>query len=64
MSGMGEGGNRREAQRARRMNGNMQPLGMWGGDHLESPRVLRCERLPGINGGDLSHDAQQWGEGT
>jgi hypothetical protein len=51
--GVGSGfrGNEREAQRARRMNGNVQPLwvGGWGG-----PRDLRCERLLGHNGSDLS----------
>lgn len=30
---------------------------------LESPRELGCERLPEL-GGDLSRNAQQWGDGT
>ena len=42
---------RREAQRTRRMNQNMQLLGV--GELLESTRKLGCERLPGLNGGDL-----------
>jgi hypothetical protein len=50
------GGDRREAQRK---NGNlgerMEICGLWGGeDPLESPRDLGCERLPGLNGSDLS----------
>ena len=34
------------------------------GEPLESPRDLGCERLPGLNGDDLSQNAQQWGDGT
>jgi hypothetical protein len=48
------GGDRREAQRSKKMNGNMQLL---GGEVLEelleSPRDLGCERLPGLNGNDI-----------
>jgi hypothetical protein len=52
-AGSGMGRDRREAQRARRMNGNM--LGLWGMEEfLESPRHLGCERLPGPSGYDLS----------
>ena len=32
------------------------------GEPLESPRDLGKGRLPGLNVGDLSQDAQQWGE--
>jgi hypothetical protein len=34
------------------------------GDPLEIPRDLGCEKLSGLNGGDLTQNAQQWGEGT
>lgn len=48
------GGNRRETWKARRMEGNMQHLGMgvgvWG-DPLENPRDMGCERLPEFNEG-------------
>ena len=47
---------------ARRMNGNMQPGG--GGrnrrDPLESTRDAGGEKLSGLNGGDLSQNAQHW----
>jgi hypothetical protein len=33
-------------------------------DPLERPRDLGWEGLPELNGGDLSQNAQQWGEGT
>ena len=51
----GEGwGDRRKAQRANRMNGNMH-RGVGGGeDPLENSRDLGCERLPGLNGDDLT----------
>jgi hypothetical protein len=43
----------------------MQLLGVGGrGDPLERPRDLGCERFLGLNGGDLSQNTQQWGEGT
>ena len=32
-------------------------------DHLETPSDLECERVPGINGDDLSQNVQQWREG-
>jgi hypothetical protein len=61
--GMGAGGDRRESQRARRMNGILQPrVGV--GQPLESPRDRRYERLPGLNVGDSSQNAQQLGDGT
>jgi hypothetical protein len=31
---------------------------------LEKPRDLECERLPGLNGDDISRNAQQWGDRT
>ena len=37
---------------------------VWKYAAVESPRDLGCERLPGLNGDDLSQNAQQWGEGT
>jgi hypothetical protein len=47
------GGERREAQRVRKMNGNRKQLGV-GREPLKSLRVSGCERLPGPNGNDLS----------
>jgi hypothetical protein len=46
--------NKRKAQKAKRMNGNMQLLRLGGGGALESLRDLGCKRLPGLNGGDIS----------
>jgi hypothetical protein len=34
------------------------------GKPLESPRDLGYERLPGLNGDDLTRNAQQWEDGT
>ena len=49
------GADRREAQRARRMDGNMQLVGVRvQGEPLESPRNLGGESLPRIIGDDLS----------
>jgi hypothetical protein len=43
------------SQRTRRMNQNIQQWGLGGeGDLLGSPRDLRCEKLPGLNGDDIS----------
>ena len=42
-------GERREAQRANKMNGNVQSLKVRQGDPLESTRDLGGERLSGIN---------------
>lgn len=58
MAGSGKGGGE---QGARWMNGNMQ---LWGGqwEPLEIPRDLGYKRLPGLNGDDLSYNAQQWVE--
>jgi hypothetical protein len=36
---------------------------MWV-DPLESTRDLRDERLPGLNGGNLSQITQKWGKET
>jgi hypothetical protein len=47
----------------RRMNGNMQLCGVEVGKPLESPSDLGCERFLGLNGSDLSQNAQQWGDG-
>jgi hypothetical protein len=47
-----EGSNRREAQRVRRMNGHVQPLG-WE-EPLASSRDLGGERLSGLNGVTLA----------
>jgi hypothetical protein len=50
--------NRREAQRARRMNGNLQWSGVGGqGESLGSPRDLRWGRFSGVKVDDLSRDA-------
>ena len=46
------GRHRREAQRARRTNGNLQCWGLGGS--LGIPRDLREERFQGVNMGDLS----------
>jgi hypothetical protein len=35
--------------------------GKWGGP-IESTRDLEGERLSGLNGGDLSQNAQHWGD--
>jgi hypothetical protein len=35
-------------------------VGCGMGKPLESPRDLGCQRLPGLNGDDLSQNAQQW----
>jgi hypothetical protein len=35
-----------------------------GGEPLESPRDLGGKRLSGLNGGDLSQNAQHWREGS
>lgn len=46
---------------------SMEICSLWGlevGDPLESPRDPGGERLLGLNGGDLSQNAQQWGERT
>jgi hypothetical protein len=50
-------GDRGEAQRVRKMSGNMEWRGL--GALLESPRQLGYERFPGLN-----RDDQQWGDGT
>jgi hypothetical protein len=40
-------------------------LGKWRwGDPLENTRDVGCERLSGLNGDDLSQNAQQWEKGT
>jgi hypothetical protein len=31
---------------------------------LENPRDLGCERLPGLDGDDISQNAQQWEDET
>ena len=54
---------RRDSQRIRRMNGSLWLPRVGVGEPLESPRDLGCERLPEL-GGDLSRNAQQWGDGT
>lgn len=41
------------------MNGNMQLLEVGVGEPLQSPRDLGYERLPGLNVGNLSQNAQQ-----
>lgn len=51
------GGDKKEAQRASRVNGNMQLPGIGvgtGGEPLENTRGLGCERLSGCNAADLS----------
>jgi hypothetical protein len=58
-AGSGMKGNRREAQRARRIMEMYSSVG-WEGwrKPLESPKQLGCERLPGPNGDDLSSNVQ------
>jgi hypothetical protein len=55
-TGLGLREDRRETQRARRMNGNMHFLGwaVGGGETLQSVRDLRCKRLPRLNVGNLN----------
>jgi hypothetical protein len=55
-------GNRREGQRARRLNENKLPRWRGWEDSLESARGPGDERLSGRNGGDLSQNTQHWGE--
>jgi hypothetical protein len=57
------GGDRRVAQRAKRMNGNKQGSGRLGGDPLEYQTYGRL-RHSGITRDDLSPKAQHWGKGT
>ena len=54
-------GNRRESQRTRKY---AAPCGGRWEDPLESTRDSGGERLSGLNMGDLSQNAQQWGEVT
>ena len=68
-AGSGMGRDRREAKKTRKMVGNVQlpevgGLVGWCGKPLESPRDLGGGRLPGLNVGDLSQNAQHWGDGT
>jgi hypothetical protein len=48
------------------MNGNMQLQGWRRGweEPIERPRDLGCEKIPSLNGDDLSQNAQQWRDGT
>ena len=49
-------GDRREAQRARKISGNteMSVLSLGMGKPLENLRDLGCEKPPGLNVGDFS----------
>jgi hypothetical protein len=55
---------RRDAQRARRINQHAAVEVRAHGEPLESPRDLGCERLLGLNGDDLSGNVRwkQMGE--
>jgi hypothetical protein len=57
--------NRRYVQIAKRMNGNLEQVGvgMWGTSQ-GCDRDLGQGRHPRINGGDLSYDSQHWGYRT
>ena len=56
-------GGRKEAQRAKRMNGNKHLQGVGdGGDPLESTRDPGVDTLSGLNEGDLSQNVQHWGK--
>lgn len=57
-------GDRREAQGDRTMNRNMWLLEIGWGEILECSRDVSCERLPRLNGGDLTLIAQQWQDET
>jgi hypothetical protein len=57
--GLGMGGVMREAQRARRMNGNKQAIGWEVRDPLESTRDPGHEILSGLNVADVSQNAKQ-----
>ena len=62
--GSGMGDDRREGQRARRMNRKIQPCGVGDRELLESSRHQGCGRLPVPSGDDISLVAQQWGDRT
>lgn len=58
------GRDKRDGQRAGRMNGNLQLSRVGGGDEsLGSPRELEWGRLPEVSAGDHSRDGQQQGYG-
>jgi len=71
LSGRGRGGEERGRNRYGGRRKEIGPVGQeneWKyaaardegrGKSLESPRDLRCERLPGLNVGDLNQNAQQ-----
>ena len=61
-AGSGMRGVRRDAQRARGMNGNMQLL--WVGEPLGSLRELGWEWFLEHSVGDLSQNDKQWGYGN
>jgi hypothetical protein len=48
---------RREVQHTKRMNGNLQFLGVEWGESLGSPSNLGWGRLPLVSAGDVSRDA-------
>lgn len=57
------GGDKREAQWARRVNRNMQPAGVrTGRESLKSPRHQGWERLPGPSEDNISQNNQQQGD--
>ena len=65
MAGSGIWGDRREGQRARSINRNIQPCGNEEqGKYLESPRQDGCGSLPNLIGDDLSRNVQEWVDGT
>jgi hypothetical protein len=59
------GGDKRESQRARIKENMQQWQWGWGkGEPLEHPRDLGYEYFLELSGDDLSHNAQQWEDGT
>lgn len=56
-------GDRREALRAKRMNGNNDPWTVGGRDPLQNNRDLGIEKLSGLTWGELSQSAQHWRKG-
>ena len=59
-----KGGGRRDGQMSKRINGNLQLVGVEWGISLGHTRDQRWGRLPGVNVSDLSRDTEQCGYGT
>ena len=65
VAGSGIWGDRREGQRARSINRNIQPCGNEEqSKYLKSPRPDGCGSLPNLIGDDLSRNVQEWVDRT